>query len=194
MNETEVFILADKALAKVVGQIKPDQWDETVPPELTRVPGSSLRQVINYHAYDDSWVPDVLAGKTAANVGDKYDGDLLRDDPVGNFNTIVDRAVVAVRDFHDLDNIVHVSYGDFPAREYIKHITSFRGFRVYDLSKFLGLGTQMPPELVQGMWDVITPEIEQWRRMGVFGPEVEVSKPADLQSRLLGLAGRNPSA
>ncbi|MDE2314210.1 MAG: acyl-CoA dehydrogenase family protein, partial [Elusimicrobia bacterium] len=51
-------------------------WD-TVP---------ALREVINYHAYDDAWVPDMLAGSTMEAAGaDKFDGDLLGDDPVGNF-------------------------------------------------------------------------------------------------------------
>jgi hypothetical protein len=48
--------------------------------------------------------------------------------------------------------------------------------------------------LVQGMWDEFAPEIEQWRAMGVFGPAVQVPETADLQSRLLGLAGRNPQS
>ena len=70
MNEKDVFILADEALKKVVDQIRDDQWDLVVPDDMTRKPGTTLRQTINYHAYDDAWVPDVLAGKTIAEVGD----------------------------------------------------------------------------------------------------------------------------
>ena len=102
------------------------------------MPGTTLRQTINYHAYDDAWVPDVLAGKTMAEVGDKYDGDLLGDHPKLNFAAIVETAVLAVRGFDDLDRMVHLSYGDYPAREYLKHITSFRGLRVYDIARFIG--------------------------------------------------------
>jgi hypothetical protein len=45
----------------------------------------TLRRIINYHAYDDAWVPEVLAGKTIAEVGMKWDGDLLGDHPRLNF-------------------------------------------------------------------------------------------------------------
>jgi hypothetical protein len=62
--------------------------------------------------------------------------------------------------------IVHLSYGDFPAREYRKHITSFRGFRAYDIVKWIGVNTQLPGDLVQGMWDEFVPEVEVWRAMG----------------------------
>ncbi len=193
MDERDVFILADEALKGVVDQIREDQWDLAVPTEMTpRLPGSSLRKVIAYHAYDDAWVPDVLAGRTVEEVGAEWDGDLLGDHPKLNFASIVETAVLAVRGFDDLDRIVHLSYGDYPAREYLKHITSFRGLRVYDLSLFIGAGATMPAALVQGLWDELSPRAEEWRELGVYGPRVVVPDDAPLQDRLLGLTGRQP--
>ena len=193
MDERDVFILADEALNGVVDQIRDDQWGLVVPAEMTpRQPGSSLRKVVDYHACDDAWVPDVLAGRTIEEVGAEWDGDLLGDHPKLNFASIVETAVLAVRGFDDLDRIVHLSYGDYPAREYLKHVTSFRGLRVYDIAKFIGADTTMPDDLVQGLWDEIAPDAEQWRQMGVFGPAVKVPDSAPLQDRLLGLTGRRP--
>jgi len=193
VDERDVFILADEALKGVVDQIREDQWDLAVPTEMTpRLPGSSLRKVIAYHAYDDAWVPDVLAGRTVEEVGAEWDGDLLGDHPKLNFASIVETAVLAVRGFDDLDRIVHLSCGDYPAREYLKHITSFRGLRVYDLSLFIGAGATMPAALVQGLWDELSPRAEEWRELGVYGPRVVVPDDAPLQDRLLGLTGRQP--
>lgn len=193
MNEKDVFILADEALKSVVDQIRDEQWDSRVPDDMSpRRPGMSLRQIINYHAYDDAWVPDVLEGKTIEDVGTRWDGDLLGDHPKLNFASIVETAVMTVRAFDDLDRTVHLSYGDYAAREYLKHITYFRGLRVYDIAKFIGADTTMPDDLVQGLWDHIAPEAEQWRQMGVFGAAVEVPQSAPLQDRLLGLTGRRP--
>jgi uncharacterized protein (TIGR03086 family) len=193
MTEQEVFILADEALKAVVDKIRADQWDQPVPDEMTpRKPGSTLRTVIGYHAYDDAWVPDVLAGRTKEEVGDKYDGDLLGDHPKLNFASIVESAVIAVRAFAEPERVVHLSYGDYPAREYLKHITSFRGLRAYDLAKFIGADTTLPDDLVQGLWDEIAPSAEEWRQIGVYGPAVAVPADAPLQDRLLGLTGRRP--
>ncbi len=193
MDERDVFILADEALKDVVDQIRDDQWGLVVPAEMTpRQPGSSLRRVVGYHACDDAWVPDVLAGRTIEEVGAAWDGDLLGDHPKLNFASIVETAVLAVRGLADLDRIVHLSYGDYPAREYLKHITSFRGLRVYDLSRFIGADTDMPAALVQGLWDELSPQAEEWREMGVYGPRVDVPDDAPLQDRLLGLTGRQP--
>jgi uncharacterized protein (TIGR03086 family) len=193
VTEQQVFVLADQALTAVIDQIRTDQWGLVVPEDMSNTPGVTLRELVNYHAYDDAWVPDVLAGKTKEEVGDKYDGDLLGDHPKLNFASITETAVLAVRDFEALDRTVHLSYGDWPAREYLKHITSFRGLRAYDIAKFIGADTTLPPALVQGLWDEIAPNAEEWRKLGVYGPAVPVPEQAPLQDRLLGLTGRRPS-
>jgi uncharacterized protein (TIGR03086 family) len=192
VTEQEVFILADQALKAVVDQIRNDQWDLVVPDDMTRRPGITLRELINYHAYDDAWVPAVLAGRTKEEVGAEFDGDLLGDHPKLNFASIVETAVLAVRGFDDLDRTVHLSYGDWPAREYLKHITSFRGLRTYDIARFIGAETTLPDDLVRGLWEEITPNAEEWRKLGVYGPAVPVPEDAPLQDRLLGLTGRQP--
>src|SRR5450756_1878280 len=111
VNEKDVFILADEALKSVVDQIRDEQWDSRVPDDMSpRQPGMSLRQIINYHAYDDAWVPDVLEGKTIEDVGTRWDGDLLGDHPKLNFTSIVETAVMTVGGFDDLERIVHLSY------------------------------------------------------------------------------------
>jgi uncharacterized protein (TIGR03086 family) len=193
MTVQEVFISSEEALTNVVNQIKDDQWNMVMPPEFkTRSKGSvTLREIINYHAYDDAWVPETLAGKTSEEVGDKYDGDLLGDDPKAAWRKIVDAAIAAVKSC-DLDKTVHLSYGDFPAGEYLKHIISFRALRAVDIARIIGVSDKLPDDLVQGVWDVLSPDVENWRKMGVYGPAVEVPENASLQSKLLGLTGRQP--
>ncbi|HEV2783829.1 MAG TPA: TIGR03086 family metal-binding protein [Actinophytocola sp.] len=194
MREADVFELADHALRDVVERIKDDQWEREVPDAMRWRAGTRvLRDVVNHHAYDDIWVPDVLAGRTPAEVGDRYEGDLLGDDPRRSFARIVDTAVAAVREFEDLDKIVHLSYGDFPARVYLLHITIFRGFGAYDIARFAGMDTELPAPLVRGLWDMIEPEADELRAIGVFGPKITVPDDASPQDRLLALSGRDPS-
>jgi hypothetical protein len=195
MQEQDVFVLADHALRNVVNEIKPDQWDMEMPESFARRGGGkvTLREIISYHAYDDAWVPDMLAGKTMDEAGKtKFDGDLLGEDPQASFGKIVDTACGAARALDDLDRIVHCSFGDFTAREYFWQINSFRGLRAHDIARVIGANTRLPKDLVQGLWDEVSPHAEEWRAIGVYGPAVEVPRDADLQARLLGLTGRNP--
>ena len=198
MREAEVFVLADRALNDVVQQIRDDQWAMPMPPTFAmrqrdQVP--TLREVVNYHAYDDAWVPDMLAGRTMEEVGpDKFDGDLLGADPHAAFAAIVDTACAAAAQLDDPDRIVHCSFGDFSAREYFWQINSFRGLRAHDLALVIGVEPRLTDELMQGLWDEISPHAEEWRAIGVFPAAVPVPESASLLDRLLGLTGRAPTS
>lgn len=193
-SEQSVFILSERALADVIAKISDDQWGQPKPVwfQTGGQGDASLREIVNYHAYDSAWVPDVLAGKTIAEVGSAHDS--LKTDPECDYRSWSARAIAAAEALDDPDTIVHLSYGDFPVREYLKHVTSFRGFRAYDIARWIGVSTELPTDLVQGMWDELVPEIDAWRQMGVYGPAVPVADDAPLQDRLLGLAGRDPHA
>jgi hypothetical protein len=200
MNEPEVFVLANRTLYEVVAQIRPDQWDVDLPPTFARrdtdqVP--KLREVINYHAYDDAWVPDMVAGRTMEEAGaTKFDGDLLGSDPAKAFGAIVDKACAAVEGLGDTDldaAMAHLSFGDYTVRQYFWQINLFRAMRAHDLALVIGVPPALPPELVQGVWDEVRPNAEEWRGIGVFPAAVPVPDDAPLLDRLLGLTGRPPS-
>src|SRR5450432_2492977 len=180
VSELGLFILADRALDQVVQQINDDQWQLPIPEwiKLGRVSrdGLDLRTLINYHAYDDIWLPDIVAGRTMAEVGaSKWkDEDLLGADPKASFTTIIESAVTAAANVtaRQLTQIAHLSFGDFAVQ--------------------IGADPTLPDELVRGLWEQLQPHVEQWRAIGVFGPAVEVPDDASLQDKLLALTGREP--
>jgi hypothetical protein len=118
MTEPEVFVLADHTLSHVVAQIVDDQWDQPVPDDFLIVAQHerpTLRAIVNSHAHDDAWVPEMLAGRTMAEVGpEAYHGDLLGEDPKASFARLVENACAAASALTDLDRTVHCSFGDFP--------------------------------------------------------------------------------
>jgi hypothetical protein len=196
MREPDVFVLADRALNRVVSQIREDQW-EIVLPESFRTRRMdhtpTLREIINYHAYDDAWVPDMLAGQTMAQAGpEKFKGDLLGSDPHGSFAAIVEEACAAAETFEDLHQTIHCSFGDYPARHYFWQINQFRALRAHDIAKVVGADPTLPEDLVQGIWEEVSPNAEEWRAIGIFPAAIPVAQDAPLQDRLLGLTGREP--
>jgi len=198
MTEPEVFVLADRALNDVVAQIREDQWGMEMPAAfLTGHPDqtNTLREIINYHAYDDAWVPDMLAGKTMDEAGkENFKGDLLGGNPSGNFAAIVETAVAVVQQLQDLERTVHCSFGDYTAQGYLQQANMFRGLRAHDIARVIGSDYQVPEAVVQGVWDEIRPQAEEWRATGVFPAAVPVPDDAPLLDRLLGLTGRDPKA
>jgi len=196
MREQDVFVLAEQALQNVIDGVRDDQWAMEMPPTFARRGQSrvTLREIVNYHAYDDAWVPDMLAGRTMEEAGrTKLDGDLLGDDPKGSFAAIVAAACAAALGLDDLDRTVHCSFGDFTAREYFWQINGFRGLRAHDIACVIGVDSTLPDALARGLWEEISPHAEEWRAIGVFGPAVAVPDDTSLQAKLLGLTGRTPS-
>ena len=193
MNIQQLFVLSEHSLTRVFEGITDDQWNLPVPKSIQK-DEVTLKKLMNYHAYDDAWVPETLAGKTIAEVGTQFDGDLLGDNPKRNWDSIVAKAIAAVEALTivDMDKTTHLSYGDFPVKDYLWHITLFRTFRTVDIARFIRVDDSLPEDLVRGMWELLEPQANMLREMGVFGPEVEVSKDAPLYERLLGLSGRHP--
>jgi hypothetical protein len=198
LTETEVFVLADRALEGVVAQITDDQWAMEMPESfMTRMLDHrpTLREIINYHAYDDAWIPDILAGRTIDDVGkEAFTGDLLGDAPQQSFSAIVDKAVAAAQGLDDLSRTAHLSYGDYTMQEYLWQANYFRSVRVHDIAKVISVDPTLPGPLVEGLWAELVPVAEEWRAIGVVGPRVEVPVTAPLQDQLLGLLGRDPAA
>jgi hypothetical protein len=190
MTIQELFIRSNEELRRVIDQITGEQWGINMPEGLTSKP-ETLEQSVRGHAYDDAWVPDVLGGKTKEEVGDKYEYILDCEDVVMKYDMFNQFAIDSVRGFTDLERIVHLSYGDFAAKDYLQHIISYRAFRSYDIAKMIGADTTMADDLVQGLLEEFTPVIESYRQMGVFPPAKDVAHDASPQARLLALVGRD---
>lgn len=189
MNQRELFLQSDAALRSVVDRIEPGHLALPVPAEWSRGENPTLGDILAYHAFDEAWVPDVLAGRTSAEVGDTYAGDLLGSDPIGSYNRINELATAAVLASDDPEATAHLSYGDFTVGEALEHMSIYRAFQAWSIAHFIGLDFSLPPELVEGLWERVMPQVEVWRSMGVFGPEVEVPADADREVQLLGKTG-----
>jgi uncharacterized protein (TIGR03086 family) len=190
MSIQELFIASNEALQKVVAQIRDDQWELELPDGMPNVGPNILSAVIRRHTYDDAWVPDVLDGKTKEEVGEQYEPLLSTGDIKDNYAKYNKRANEAVQGFDDLERVTHLSYGDFPAKIYLQHVTSFRAFRSYDLAKLIGADTTMAPDFVQALLDEYGPVIEDYRKMGVFPAALEAPNDASPQTKLLAMVGR----
>jgi hypothetical protein len=189
MRERELFLRADAALRDVIDRIHPDQLELPAPAEWVAVPDPTLLDVVAAHAYDEAWVPDVLAGRTIEEVDDKYGGDLLGGDPLAAYDALNDAATAAANRALDPDDIAHLSYGDFPVSVYYQHIATYRAFQAWSIARLIGLDWHLPPELVDELWEQVLPQVDEWRAMGVFPPAVEAPADADRETQLLAATG-----
>lgn len=181
------FEVAVAEFGRRVAAIKPDQWQAGTPDTDWNV-----RQLLNHVTGEYLWVPEILAGKTIAEVGTKFDGDILGDDPVAVYKQASAAATAAAKTAKP-DQTVHLSFGDVPAGQYIEQMFIDSVIHGWDLAKGIGADESIAPELVQACWDLLRPQAEQWRSGGAFAAQVVAADDADLQTKLLALTGRRRS-
>lgn len=181
----ELYRRALEAFGGQLRAVHDDQWSHPTP-----CVDWSVRDLANHVIGENRWLPPMLAGKTVAEVGDAFDGDLLGQDPAGAWDEAAREALAAIQDPGALERTVHLSFGDFPGRFYLGQVLSDHVIHSWDLARAIGGNEELDPELVRFTYDEMVPQFEQWRSAGAFGPKVDVPGDADLQTKLLAEAGR----
>ena len=157
IREAELFVMAEETLLEVLGRVRAEHRNIIVPP-MFDMPGADqpqpIRDLVAHYARDDAWVPDMLAGRTMAEVGqDKYDGDLPE------LAQIVAAACAAARAVDDAAATVHCSFGDVDVDEYLLQLIIARSFLAHDIAMALGSrACPLPEELARPMYEITAPE------------------------------------
>lgn len=149
----------------------------------------NVRDLVNHLVNEELWAPPLLEGQTIAEVGNRFDGDLLGEDPTAAWESAARGAVEAVTP-EALSRTVHVSFGDISGEEYVSQLTADHAVHAWDLARAIGADERIDPELVEFSFQLYAPEIERWRDAGIFGPPVPPGANASRQELLLALTGR----
>lgn len=184
MDAKTLFSKAAKQADVCVGHVHDNQLTNKTPCSEW-----NLKELINHVVYELCWVPDLLAGKTVADVGTKYDGNLLGDDYGRSWKNALDKAQLAV-DNADLQAKVHLSYGDVLAEHYIREIGTDLAIHGWDISQSEMCNLIIADDLTQSIYDFMSPRVEEISNSTVFGPAIVVAESEPLQSKLLGMLGR----
>jgi uncharacterized protein (TIGR03086 family) len=184
IGEATAFRRASEGFVERARQIGRDQWSAPTPCTEWNV-----RMLVNHVAGEYLWVPEILAGRTIAEVGDRLDGDLLGDDPLQALINACSAALAAIDAPDALETTAHLSFGDLPAAEYVKQMALDSVIHTWDLAHGIGADEMLDPELVDLSYADMQATAESWRAAGVFGPERAPSDDST-QAKLLALTGR----
>ncbi len=184
----DVRELHDRALAWFGERVKgvPDEaWNARTPCEEWDV-----RDLVNHNVSENWWAKELLEGRTIDEVGDRLEGDVLGEDPVEAYMASADAARRAAAQI-DLDTPVDLSYGRVPARDYLDQRWVDLAVHGWDLAVATSQEERLPDDLAEAAWELMTAQREAVRQSGVFAEEVEVGNDAEVQTKLLGLLGRD---
>lgn len=184
IDEATAFRRASESFVERARKIGPEQWSGPTP-----CTEWDVRTLVNHVAGEYLWVPEMLAGKTIADVGDRLDGDVLGEDPLMTLMHARDAALAAVARPGALEATTHLSFGDLPARVYVQQMAVDSVIHSWDLAQGIGADDALDPELVELCYADLKGSAEDWRSAGVFGPATAPSDDST-QAKLLALTGR----
>lgn len=185
MDLVKLHKKAGEQVTKFIADVKHDQWGSQ-----SNCTEWSVRDLINHIVSENLWMPEMLVGQTIDEVGDKYEGDVLGRYPLKAFEQSQKAADEAIAKPDALKKVVHLSYGDYPASLYISHRIVDLVVHGWDIAKSTGQEDNLDDELIQAAYEIIEPEVEDWRKSGILGPKIGFLEDADLQTKLLAIMGR----
>ncbi len=182
----ELFAASIARMADRVDRIDDQQWTAPTPCSEWDV-----RALVNHVCGEQLWAPHLVAGATIDQVGDRYDGDVLGDDPRATFRQAAARSTDAFAGA-DLDATVHLSFGDVPCAVYLEQMLADAEVHGWDLAKALDEPAELDPETASELLPGAKAQEELLRASGLFGPAVDVDDDASDAHKLLALFGRDP--
>jgi uncharacterized protein (TIGR03086 family) len=188
---SEVVDLYSRAVDRFVAAVRsvPESgWSGATPCE-----DWDARVLTNHLVGEDLWVPPLVEGKTVAEVGDAFDGDVLGADPAASAEQAGKAAVAALAEPGALARTVHLSFGDFTAEEYAWQVLADHVIHTWDLLAASGGNRSLDESLVEATARWWTNWEAGYRGAGAVGPTFPVDDKASVQDRLLGSFGRDPA-
>jgi uncharacterized protein (TIGR03086 family) len=151
-----------------------------------------VRALVNHVIYEDLWTVPLMEGATIDEVGARFDGDVLGDDPLGIARSACETATIAAASGVVAGRTVHLSFGDTPAEEYAYQLAADHIIHGWDLAAATGGDRTIDPELVEALAPWFADREELYRAAGAIGPRPDVEATDDPQDRLLLAFGRDP--
>jgi uncharacterized protein (TIGR03086 family) len=188
MTLPDLYTRAVNTFATLVARVEDGQWQRPTP-----CTDWNVRQLVNHLVYEELWSAPLFDGATIAEVGDRFEGDLLGDDPQTTVATAAATATGAVLTPGAMDRIVHLSFGDTPAEEYVSQLLADHVVHGWDLAVAIGADRTIDPDALAYLAPWFAQREELYRGGGAIGPRVDVSPDASEQDRFIAAFGRDPA-
>jgi len=185
----DLYRRASDTFGANVHRVRPDQWD--LPTPCTEW---DVRTLVNHVVGENRWAVPLFGGGSIAEVGDRFDGDLLGADPMAAWDESAAEALAVIDEMGATERTVHLSFGDFPGREYAMQLFADLLVHGWDLARATGQDGTLDPELVAACAGWFADLAPTYREAGAVAARPPVPGDADAQTLLLAEFGRTAAA
>jgi uncharacterized protein (TIGR03086 family) len=186
---TELIVLFRRAadgFGRHVHSIGEEQWHDPTPDTEWDV-----RMLVNHVTVEQLWVPPLVAGSSVVEIGSRFDGDQLGDDPIAVWDEAVRASLAAFGASGTIEGTVALTSGEKMTAEYCWEMATDALIHSWDLARALGADETLDAELVDLVYERTAPIAEHLQETGLFAPPVPVPADAPLPTKLLAMFGRS---
>jgi uncharacterized protein (TIGR03086 family) len=172
---------------RTVAALPAEAWDNDTPCDIT------VREVVDHVVAGNIFAVRLLAGAPAAKATAALDADHLRDDPLFAVSASCGSQWSTFAGA-DEDRVLHHPSGDISVDTFVRFRLGELVVHAWDLAVGGSLDPSLDPAVVEGLWDLVEPDLDEMRSMGTFGDGASGNLPEDAstQTRLLDAFGRRP--
>lgn len=185
MDTRELFNHALEQASRTFRQLRPEDYHRPTPATEWTV-----RMLANHILYELSWIPHILSGEKIVEVGDRYDGDLIGNDPQSSWEEAAALAKGSVT-LARMRGTAHLSYGNIKNEKYLREVARDLLIHSWDMAAALGIDRTLDPGAVKEAYEDLKPNAKFLASSGLFDPPLTIPKDADIQTRMLALTGRD---
>jgi uncharacterized protein (TIGR03086 family) len=179
------FHRATRAFARVLDRVDDAGWDQPTPCSEWDV-----RDLVAHVVDEHRWIAPLLAGRSIAEVAAELDDDVLGSDLRSAWARWSSESAAAVDALGDGDLIVHLSFGDTPASEYLAQLTTDHLVHSWDLARAIGGDQHLDAGLVAWVGAWFAAVEGDYRAAGMIGERPVVPTDASTRTQLLAMTGR----
>jgi uncharacterized protein (TIGR03086 family) len=169
-----------------VEAVRDGQWSQATP-----CADWDVRALVNHVVGEEMWTRPLVEGGGVDEIGDRFDGDLLGEDPRGVATEAAGDAATAMDQKGPEGVLVALSFGDTPIQEYAMQLTADHLIHGWDLAAATGQDRALDAELVSAVGAWFRGMEEMYRGAGAIGPRLGAG--GDAQTELLAAFGRDAS-
>lgn len=185
LSARDLLPTAAKEFGSRVLAIPDDSWDRPTP-----CTDWTVRELVGHLVTEHLWAVELLQGATLSEVGDRFDGDVLGDDPKSSWMRAINDSMDAFAAV-GVDQTVHLSVGEAPLEKYAAEMLLDLIVHAWDLARGAGLSEDLDADVVAHSLEYVNAHAGDFADTGMFADPIRVDSQ-DPQVRLLGLLGRQP--
>jgi uncharacterized protein (TIGR03086 family) len=170
---------------RLVHQVEPGQWRNPTP-----CTEWDVRALVNHVTNENLWAGALFGGRTIAEVGGAFDGDVLGDDPTATWERASRDALARMGEPGAMDRPVGLSRGRVPGRDYAVELYADHVMHSWDLAKGIDADDALDPGIVGPAKEWFATVEDAYRAVGSIAERPPIPDGADDQTVFLAMTGR----